>query len=160
MIERTFVMVKTDGVQRGIVGDIISRLEKTGLKLIGLKMKWVDEDFAKEHYAEHKEKDFFAPLVNFLKEGPVVAMVFEGVESVELVRKIVGGTEPKTALPGTIRGDYAHVSYGHADKKKIAIKNLIHASANKEDAEKEVLLWFAVDELYQYKNLHETHTME
>ena len=191
--EQSVVLVKPDGVKRGLIGEIISRFEKAGLKMVACKMVWIDRKLATQHYGyddswfesvgekvrqfykEHGmdiEEDFGKLTnhqmgesvqqwnVDYLTEGPVLAMVFEGVDSIETVRKIVGGTEPKTALPGTIRGDYAHVSYGHADDKGIAIKNLIHASANPEDAEKEVSLWFSVDELYQYKNLHEKHTME
>ena len=91
-------------------------------------------------------------------EGPLLAMVIEGVESIALVRKMVGGTEPKSAAPGTIRGDYSHISYGQADKKSIGLKNIIHASANAEDAEKEIALWFSQNELHSYKTVHEMHT--
>jgi nucleoside-diphosphate kinase len=157
MVQKTFVAVKPDGVQRGLVGEIIKRFEKAGLKIIGLKMVWVNKEFAEEHYKEHKNKPFFEGLVNFIQEGPVVAMVIEGVGAISAVRKIVGGTEPAGAAPGTIRGDFAHVSYDYADKKKITIKNIIHASANAEDAEKEIKLWFKDDDVHTYKRVEEKH---
>jgi nucleoside-diphosphate kinase len=160
MIERTFVMVKPDGVKRAIVGDVVSRFEKAGLKLIAMKMKWVNEEFAKQHYtqdiAERRGERVRNDLLKFVTEGPVIAMVWEGIQAVEIVRKIVGTTEPKSALPGTIRGDYCHVSFGYADKKKMAVKNVIHASGDKEDAKREVALWFSVEEMFQYKNVHDT----
>ncbi|RME55407.1 nucleoside-diphosphate kinase [Candidatus Woesearchaeota archaeon] len=159
MIEATLVLIKPDGVMRGLIGEIIKRFEQRGLKIAGLKMVRVDEDFAKQHYIEHVDKDFYKSLEEFITSGPVVAMAIEGVDAVELVRKVVGATEPKSALPGTIRGDYAHVSYAYADKKKISIKNLVHASGNKEDAERELNLWFSIEELHSYPNVHELHTM-
>ena len=163
MIERSLVMVKPDGVKRSIVGDVIQRFEKVGLKLIGMKMKWVDENFAKEHYtediAQRRGERVREDLLNFVTEGPVIAMVWEGVSAIEVVRKIVGTTEPKSAQPGTIRGDYAHVSFAYADDKKMVVKNVMHASGDKEDAEREVALWFSVDELYQYPNVHDAHIL-
>ena len=138
MIERTLILLKPDCVQRGICGEIVSRFEKIGLKISGMKMVWVDRDFAKKHYKAHLGKDFYKGLENFIVEGPVIAVVLEGLHAVDLVRKTVGGTEPRTAAPGTIRGDYSHHSYEYTDKKGISIKNLIHASGNKEDAENEI----------------------
>ena len=160
MIERTLVLLKPDAVQRGICGEIITRLEKAGLKIVGMRMVWADRDFAKEHYAEHVEKGFYKGLEDMIVLGPVIAAVLEGVEAIELVRKMCGATEPKSANPGTIRGDYAQVSYGHADKKGIGIKNVIHASANKTDAQKEIGLWFTPEQLHSYKTVHETHVFE
>ncbi len=162
MIERTLVLIKPDGVQRSLSGEIISRFEKAGLKIVGLKMKWVDENFAKDHYfdvAERHGEKIFKDLVSYLRDGPVIAMVLEGVESVEVVRKMVGSTEPKSAQPGTIRGDYCHVSYKYADKKGKAVFNLIHASAKPEEATKEIALWFSIDELHTYKNSIEKHIL-
>ena len=158
MIEKTLVLVKPDGVQRGIVGEIIHRFEKVGLKIAGMKMVHIDSEFAKTHYAAHVDKKFYPGLEALITMGPVVAMVLEGIDAIELVRKMVGSTEPKSAQPGTIRGDYAHVSYGYADAKGISIKNVIHASGDKEDAEKEVKLWFTEDELYDYNVVHDVHT--
>lgn len=161
MIERTFVAIKPDGVQRSLVGEVLGRFEKAGLKIIGMKMQWIDKDFAKKHYTEDIEKRRGKKvrdlLMDYISEGPVVAMVLEGIHAIEIVRKIVGGTEPKSALPGTIRGDYCHVSYDYADKKDLAIRNIIHASGNKEDAEYEINLWFNDKELHSYKNAHDLH---
>lgn len=157
MIEQTLILVKPDGIKRSLVGEIIKRFEKRGLKIVGLKMVQVDPDFSKKHYAAHIDKEFYQGLEKFIVSGPVVAMVVEGVNSVEVVRKIVGTTEPKSAEVGTIRGDYAHVSYEHADKQKKAIENLIHASGNLKEAEQEVALWFSLDELHSYESVHEKH---
>ena len=161
MIERTFVAIKPDGVQRSLVGEVLGRFEKAGLKIIGIKMQWIDKNFAKKHYTEDIEKRRGKKvrdlLMNYISEGPVVAMVLEGIHAIEIVRKIVGGTEPKTALPGTIRGDFCHVSYDYADKQELAIRNIIHASGNKEDAEYEIKLWFKDNELHSYKNSHDLH---
>jgi nucleoside-diphosphate kinase len=157
MIERTLVLLKPDAVQRAVCGEIISRFEKVGLKIVGMKMHWSDESHAKKHYTEditiRRGESIRNRLLKFLKEGPVVAIVLEGINAVEVVRKIVGGTEPKTALPGTIRGDYAHQSYDYADKKEIAVRNLIHASSSKEEAVTEIALWFAQNELHSYKTV-------
>lgn len=158
MIEQTLVLIKPDGVQRGLIGEIISRFEKVGLKMIGMKMVWADKDFAATHYAEHVDKPFYPGLESMITEGPVVAMVLEGIEAVELVRKMVGPTEPKSAQPGTIRGDYAHVNYAIADAKGVAVKNLIHASGEVDEAKKEVSLWFDEKEMHTYPNVHEKHT--
>ncbi|MBR9675681.1 nucleoside-diphosphate kinase [Candidatus Woesearchaeota archaeon] len=158
LIERTLILLKPDALQRSITGKIISRLEDAGLKIVGMKMVWVDKEFSREHYAEHVEKPFYKGLEALITMGPVIAMAIEGVEAIETVRKMVGATEPKSSLPGTIRGDYAHVSYGHADKHGIGIKNLIHASANTEDAKKEVSLWFEDKEMHSYDTVHDAHT--
>lgn len=159
MMERTLILIKPDGVERGLIGEILSRFERVGLKIIGMKMVWIDKEFSKKHYAAHVEKQFYKGLEAFIVSGPVVAMVLEGIEAVDLVRKLVGATEPKSSAPGTIRGDYAHHSYGYADKKGIAIRNLIHASGSKEDAKAEVALWFTAKELHSYTTVHEKHTL-
>lgn len=160
MIERTLILLKPDAVQRGVCGQIISRFERAGLKAVGMKMFWADRDFAKKHYAEHVEKKFYPGLEDMIVMGPVIAMVLEGVEAISLVRKMCGATDPKSAVPGTIRGDFAQVSYEHADEKGIGVKNVIHASANKEDAEREIELWFSKEELHSYKTVHEVHVFE
>ncbi len=156
-IERTFIALKPDAVQRGLIGEIISRFERVGLKIIGMKMVSMDKKFAEKHYAAHLKKDFYKSLETFMTSGPVVAICIEGLHAVELVRKIVGATEPRTALPGTIRGDYSHHSYEYTNKKGIAIKNLIHASGNLEEAKAELDLWFKKEELHSYKTVHEVH---
>jgi|SRR3989344_3689149 len=158
MIERTFVAVKPDGVQRQLVGEILQRFERVGLKIVGMKMKLVDKEFSKKHYSAHVNKPFYKGLEDFIVSGPVIAFVLEGINAVELVRKIVGPTEPKSAAPGTIRGDYSHHSYSYTDKKGISIKNIIHASGNLEEAKQEINLWFKPEELHSYKTVHEVHT--
>lgn len=159
MIERTLILVKPDGVQRGLIGEIITRFEKVGLKIVAMKMHWVTPEFAKQHYKAHIGKKFYPFLEKMITEGPVVAILLEGIEAIELVRKMVGPTEPKAASPGTIRGDYAHVSAAYADKKGVAVKNLIHASGNKEEAKEEINLWFKPEEIHTYKTVHELHVM-
>ncbi len=159
MIERTLVLLKPDAVQRCLVGEILQRFEKAGMKIVGMKMVSVDKQFARQHYAEHVEKPFYPGLEALITMGPTIAMVLEGVEAVANVRKLVGATEPKGALPGTIRGDYAHISYGYADKMGLGIKNLIHASDTPENAKKEIKLWFADKELHSYKTVHDVHIL-
>ena len=159
MIEKTFVMIKPDGLKRGLVGEIIKRLECRGLKLLALKMDWIDEDFAKKHYtqdiADRRGEAVRTALLKYVREGPIVAMVWEGVNAIEVVRKIVGGTEPKSAAPGTIRGDFCHMSYSYADKNALPVKNLIHASGDAKDAGYEVSLWFSQSDMYTYKSHHD-----
>ncbi len=161
-MERTFVMIKPDAVQRGLVGRIIQRFEDVGLKIVAMKMVWADEELAKKHYDEDIErrrgKKVRQFLVDFLvKEGPVVAMVLEGLHAVELVRKLAGETEPRKAQPGTIRGDFAHVSFAAADAQDKVVKNIIHASSSVEDAKKEIDLWFRPEEIHSYKRVDEHH---
>ncbi len=157
MIQHTFVAIKPDGVKRGLIGECLRRFENAGLKIIGLKMVMVDRQFSKKHYADHIDKKFYKGLEEFIVSGPVVAMVIEGVNSIEVVRKIVGSTEPNSAQPGTIRGDFAHHTYNYTDNRGKAIMNLIHASGNQEDAEKEVALWFSNQEMFKYRTNHEDH---
>jgi nucleoside-diphosphate kinase len=159
MIEQTLVLIKPDGVKRGLIGEVTKRFELRGLKIVGIKMVRVDPDFSKKHYAAHIDKKFYLGLEKFIISGPIVAMIIEGIDAVEVVRKIVGSTEPKGADLGTIRGDYAHTSYGHADEQGKAIENLIHASGNSDEAKQEVALWFSIDELHSYKLSHEEHTL-
>lgn len=157
MIERSLVIIKPDGVQRGLVGEITKRFENTGLKIVGMKMVWADRKFAEEHYKAHKAKPFFKDVVDFITEGPIVTFVIEGVHAVENVRKLVGSTSPNEAAPGTIRGDFAHISMKYASEKGSGGKNLIHASATKKEADEEIRLWFRKEELHSYKTLHEVH---
>ena len=157
MIQRSLVLVKPDGVQRGLVGEITKRFENAGLKIVGMKMMCIDKDFSKKHYSAHVKKPFYAPTEKYITSGPLVAMVMEGVEAVDTVRKIVGDTEPKKSAPGTIRGDFAHMSIAYADGKRITVKNLIHASGNVNEAKKEVELWFKKEELHSYKTVHDAH---
>jgi nucleoside-diphosphate kinase len=154
-MERTLVLFKPDTVERGLVGEIIQRFERVGLKIAGLKMVHANEDMAKRHYtedlAERRGEKVRNIMIGMLVEGPVVILCLEGVEAVELVRKMVGPTEPKTAPPGTIRGDYSHVSFAHADSKNIAVYNLIHASGSVEEAKQEIAVWFEDSELMNHR---------
>ena len=154
-MERTLVLLKPDAVDRGLVGEIITRFERAGLKIAGLKMVWPEQDHAQKHYTEdlaQRRGDHVRNLmIETLMSGPIVAVCVEGVEAVELVRKMVGATEPKAAAPGTIRGDFAHVSFKHADEKKMGVYNLVHASASVEEAKQEVKVWFTDKELHDFK---------
>ncbi len=159
-MERSLVLLKPDAVQRGLMGNIISRFENAGFKIVGSKMVWIDQEFGKKHYfdvAERRGQKVLDLLLGFMTTGPVMAFCIEGINAVENVRKMVGGTEPKSALPGTIRGDFSHISFAHADKEGKAIKNLIHASGNVEEAQEEVKLWFKDNELHSYRTVHEMH---
>ncbi|MAG45710.1 MAG: nucleoside-diphosphate kinase [Nanoarchaeota archaeon] len=161
MISRSLVLLKSDAVERSVTGEILSRFEKAGFKIIGIKMFWADDDFARKHYSDEIEqkhgKEIRDRIVSYLKEGPVFALVLEGVNAIENIRKMVGDTYPHEAPPGTIRGDYAHISKTYANEKKINVKNLVHASANKEDAKIEIPLWFSDSELFEYQTLFEKH---
>lgn len=136
-MERTFIAIKPDGVQRGIVGEIIRRFEAKGFTLVGLKLMQASRELAEQHYAVHKERPFFAGLVEFITSGPLVAMVWEGDGVIASARKLIGATNPLNAEPGTIRGDYG-VSVG---------RNLIHGSDAPETAQQEIKLWFKDEEL-------------
>ena len=140
-MERTLVLVKPDGVQRGLVGEITRRLEDRGLKLVGLKMMRISSELAARHYAEHRGKPFYDGLIRFITSGPVVAMVWEGREAVTVVRGVMGATDPLKAAPGTIRGDLA-LDLG---------MNLIHGSDSLERSTAELGLFFKPDELQDYE---------
>src|SRR6266481_8142305 len=149
-MEQTLVLLKPDAVDRGLVGEIVQRFERVGLKIAGLKMVQPDAEMAGKHYTEdlavRRGEHVRNMMIEMLVSGPIVAICLEGIESVELVRKMVGATEPKSAAPGTIRGDYSHVSFKHADSKKIGINNLVHASSNVEEAGQEISIWFKESE--------------
>ena len=163
-IEKTLILFKPDALQRGVVGEILTRFERVGLKVVGTKMVRPDRDHWYKHYEEigkmvtRRGEDTFNMTLDLMLGGPVIAMVLEGVEAVALVRKLVGATEPKSALPGTIRGDFSHMSFGFADGAKKGIPNLIHASGDTDDAEKEIDYWFSDAELYDYNVLNEKFT--
>jgi len=140
-LERTFIAIKPDGVQRGLVGQIISRFETKGFTLVGLKIMSVSKELAEKHYDVHKERPFFSGLIQFITSGPVVAMVWEGEGVVASARKIIGATNPLSAEPGTIRGDYG-ISVG---------RNLIHGSDAIETAQTEISLWFKEGELASWQ---------
>ncbi|AFZ36951.1 nucleoside diphosphate kinase [Stanieria cyanosphaera PCC 7437] len=140
-MERTFLMIKPDGVQRNLVGEVVRRFETKGFTLVGLKLMKVSRELAEKHYDVHKERPFFGSLVDFITSAPVVAMVWEGDGVVAAARKIIGATNPLTAEPGTIRGDYG-VSIG---------RNLIHGSDAIETAQREISLWFSDEELVSWE---------
>lgn len=136
-MNRTFAMVKPDGVEKGLVGEIISRFEKKGLKIVALKIMRITPELAEKHYGEHKGKPFFADLVNFITSGPVAAMVLEGENVIPTVRTMMGATNPQDAAPGTIRGDFA-----------LTIdENIIHGSDSPESAMREIGLFFKEEEI-------------
>jgi nucleoside-diphosphate kinase len=163
-MEQTLIILKPDAVMRGIVGEIITRFERTGFKIVAMKM--LEPGY--EHYFEHYEgigtlktrkgEEIFESTLASMQDGPVIALVLEGVEAVEAVRKMVGDTQPKTALPGTIRGDYAHVTYGQASQVGKGVANIVHASADSSEAKKEIAHWFKPDEIYNYTVVHEQFT--
>jgi nucleoside-diphosphate kinase len=139
-MDKTLILVKPDAIQRGLAGSIIERLEKRGLKIVGLKMLWMDEKLAQTHYAVHKQKPFFNDLVKFITACPIIAAVFEGKNAVEVVRQTMGETNSAKASSGTIRGDFAiDLQY-----------NLVHGSDSAENAAKEISLFFQKEEIHQY----------
>lgn len=152
MAEQTFVMVKPDGVQRGLIGEIISRFEARGLKLVAGKFIQLDTAFASRHYAEHEDKPFFDDLISFITAGPVFAMVWEGQDATRQVRAMVGETDPAESAPGTIRGDFG-LDLG---------RNVIHASDHEDPGanEREIELFFADDELHDYNRIDEAWLYE
>jgi nucleoside-diphosphate kinase len=185
--ERTLILLKPDTVQRGLIGKILTRFEDVGLKVVGLKMVLADDSLAKKHYhldetwaknvyeknktvaekegrkVQYKDHMELGQTIQswnmtFLKEGPVIAIVLQGPHAIEIIRKMVGHTEPKQALPGTIRGDFASIeSYALADQKKRVTRNLVHASDTKENAEREIALWFDNSELHIYSKELDRH---
>lgn len=163
-MERTLIIFKPDSVMRGIVGEVLSRFEKAGFKIVGVKMLQPDYDHYYQHYEgigtlkSRKGDEIFESQLRNMQQGPVIAMVLEGVDAVETVRKMVGSTEPKSALPGTIRGDYAHVSYDQANTSGKSVSNVLHASADSKEAEQEIAHWFSESELYEYETVHERFT--
>ncbi|HEY5640808.1 MAG TPA: nucleoside-diphosphate kinase [Dehalococcoidia bacterium] len=141
MRERTLILVKPDGMQRGLAGEIISRLEARGLRIVGLRMLQVDEALAKRHYAEHEGKPFFGGLIEYITSSPIIAAVFEGTRAIEVVRKTMGVTNPAEADPGTIRGDLG-LELG---------RNLIHGSDGPESAAREIALFFDESQTFDYE---------
>lgn len=164
MIERTLILLKPDAQERGIIGEIITRFERVGATMVGLKLLVSPEDTAKLHYtddlAKRRGEEVRNRMIQMLMSGPVVAICLEGVEIIEVVRKMVGATEPKVAAPGTIRGDYAHVSYKHADEKQIGVFNLIHASDSPESAATEIGVWFKPEELFPNRPAYTKFTIK
>jgi nucleoside-diphosphate kinase len=163
-IEQTLVLLKPDALERGLVGEILQRFERVGLKIVGMKMLLPDLTQAEKHYTEELAKrrgeNVRKAMIDMLTSGPVVAFVLEGVEAVDLVRKMIGETEPKAASPGTIRGDYAHTSFKHVNSiPNSKLFNLIHGSASKEEAQQEIDVWFTKEELVSHDPLYTKHTL-
>ncbi|TCW41371.1 nucleoside-diphosphate kinase [Laceyella sacchari] len=140
-MEKTFIMVKPDGVQRGLIGEIVARFEKKGFQLVGAKLMTVSRELAEEHYAEHKERPFFGELVDFITSGPVFAMVWQGNNVIATARQMMGKTNPADALPGTIRGDFG---------VNVAM-NIVHGSDSPTSAEREIALWFNEADVNEYE---------
>ena len=163
-IQKTLIIFKPDTMQRGLVGEILTRFERVGLKIVATKMLAPDKAHFHKHYEEigkmitRRGEPIFNITLDMMMQGPVVAMVLEGVEAVALVRKMVGPTEPKSAAPGTIRGDFSHMSYGYADAEAKGIPNLIHASGDVDEAAQEIKHWFSDDEIFDYEAVHEKFT--
>ncbi len=144
-VERTLIIVKPGAVMRGLIGEVLSRLEKKGLKIVGLKMLWVSREKAEELYSVHKGKHFYEELINYITSTPVVAGVIEGEDAIQVVRRVIGSTNPKDAPPGTIRGDYG-----------LSItQNIIHASDSRESAEREIKIFFQENEIFSYSRADE-----
>lgn len=162
--ERTLILLKPDTIQRGLVGEILTRFERVGLKIVGTKMIAPDREHYYAHYEDigkmvsRRGEKAFDVTLEMMLQGPVIAMVLEGVEAVAQVRKMVGGTEPRSAEPGTIRGDYSHMSFTYADGAAKGIPNLIHASGDVAEATDEIAHWFSEEELYSYEATHEKFT--
>ncbi|MDB5168679.1 MAG: ndk2 [Candidatus Saccharibacteria bacterium] len=163
-MERSLIIFKPDAVLRGIIGEIITRFERAGFKIIAMKMLQPSYDDLFTHYEgigtlkTRKGDEIFESQLASMQDGPVIAMVLEGVEAVETIRKMVGATEPKSAAPGTIRGDYAHVTYGAAASVGRGVANIIHASADLSEAKKEISHWFSDSELHTYDTVHQPFT--
>ena len=143
--QRTFVMIKPDAVQRGLIGDIITRFEQKGIKLVAMKMVSVSKELAEKHYGIHKGKPFFKPTVDYITSSPVIAMVLEGINAIDMVRGMMGKTNPQDAAMGTIRGDYG----------QFIGRNIVHGSDGPDTAEFEINLWFTPKEISSYKRIDE-----
>ncbi|MBC1482433.1 nucleoside-diphosphate kinase [Listeria immobilis] len=145
-MEQTYVMVKPDGVERGLIGEIVAKIEKKGIKLVAAKLIQIDRNLAEQHYAEHIGKPFFEDLIGFITSGPVFAMVLEGDDVIKIARRMMGKTNPSEADPGTIRADYAiHTN-----------RNVIHGSDSPESAKREIQLFFAPNEILSYEKAVDT----
>ncbi len=183
-MERTLIVLKPDSVKRGIIGEIITRFERTGLKISAMKMMTPSQDLVDKHYPDElipivggktkkdwdtygieysESADEIGKMIvkatrDFMRSAPVVAIILQGDHSVEIVRKMVGSTGPKDSAPGTIRGDYAHLSLGQASLKKKGAANIIHASGTPKEAEQEIAMWFSQEEIFSYVTVHEQLT--
>ncbi len=157
-VEKTLVLLKPDAVSRGLAGRVLTRFEDAALKIVGVKMKHLDADFTRKHYFDLEERlgaEIYNSTATFMQSGPVIAIALEGVDAVAKVRRIIGGTYPNDAAPGTVRGDFAHQTKASSEVSGKAVMNLVHASGNSEEAKYEVELWFSADELFNYETLAE-----
>jgi nucleoside-diphosphate kinase len=160
MIEQTLIIFKPDAVSRQLVGTIISRFEHIGLTFVGLKLVQTSKETAGLHYQELAEKygqQIYQSNVDFLCSGPIIVGVIQGVHAVEVVRKLVGATDPSKSQPGTIRGDFCHASIAYSVSKQQALQNILHASSSVVDAKREIALWFTPSELVSYTTAHHMH---
>lgn len=150
MIEKTFIMIKPDGIQRGLIGKIIARVEDRGLKICAMKLMKIPRELAERHYEEHKGKEFYGPLLDYITSGPVLCMVLEGENAVAAARAMMGKTNPQDASPGTIRGDFAQVTG----------RNIVHGSDSSESAKREIKLFFNDYEIQKYEKIDEAWLFE
>lgn len=160
-VERTLVVLKPDAVARGLVGRVVQRFEDAGLKIVGMRMAVMDDEFTRRHYFDLEERygrAVYDANARAIQRGPVIAMVLEGVEAVANVRRLVGGTYPNEAPPGTIRGDFAHQSRAYCTERGKGVANLVHASGNQDEAKYEIALWFGEADQFQYQTLGESFT--
>ncbi len=159
-MEQTLIVLKPDTVKRGIAGEIITRFEKAGLKIVAMKMVSPDEKHFHEHYEGISKlisrwgEDIYKVTLSHMTESPVIALVLEGIDAVAHVRKMVGTTDPKESLPGTIRGDYTHITREYTNPIGATLPNILHASGDKKEAEQEIALWFGSEEIYSYDTAH------
>ncbi len=152
-VQRTLVLLKPDAVARGLTGRVLARFDDALLKIVATKMVWMDAELTRQHYFDLEERfgpEVYHLMARFMQSGPVIALVLEGVGAVACVRKIVGSTYPDQAAPGTIRGDFAHMSRGYANANGVPVANLVHASGNTTEAEREIGVWFSKTELFDY----------
>lgn len=159
-IQRTLVLLKPDSVKRGLMGRIVARFEDAGLKIVGVRMAQMDADLVRQHYFDLEDRwgrSVYDMTAQFMTSGPVIALAIEGVEAVPVVRKLVGATFPNESAPGTIRGDFAHLSKAYTDVLRKSICNLVHASGSAEEAEHELRVWFSDDAIYEYQTLAESY---
>jgi nucleoside-diphosphate kinase len=157
-VERTLVLLKPDAVARGLMGRVLARFEDALLKVVACKMVWMDADLTRKHYFDLEDRfgpSVYHAMAEFMQSGPIVALVLEGVEAIACTRKLVGSTYPDQAPPGTIRGDFAHMSKAYANERSIAVANLVHASGNAEEAAHEIDVWFSKDEIHEYSSAAE-----
>jgi nucleoside-diphosphate kinase len=152
-IQQTLVLLKPDAVARGLTGRVLARFEQALLKVVAAKMVWMDAELTRRHYFDLEERfgpEVYNSMAAFMQTGPVIAVVLEGVEAVSCVRKLVGSTYPDQAAPGTIRADFAHMSKAYANAHGLPVANLVHASGNVEEAEREIGVWFSKSEIFDY----------